>query len=156
MKKFLSYILLTVAIVGLVAALAANAKSPEQYSEPEGAEYYDIEVSSVHISSGEPEVRSTSMLISSREDTGNSYGKFIDEDGDGMEFPSVKRIRLSYADKFNGPYVGIYVEDLSEEELSFFPKDVRKELPGPEGQDKYPTDGLIWISSKYVSYTVAK
>jgi hypothetical protein len=128
-------------------------KGPESFEEPKHARYSEIEVSDVFVEPGRPNVRSTSRLIASRETAGNSYGRITDRNNTGLALHGVSRIIISDADRVNGPYIGIYVEDLSDELLQFFPRGVLKELPGSRGQDRYPTDGLIWISSKYLSWT---
>ena len=148
-------ILIGIVIAAIFVTFQLTNGGPESYLENRYANYRDVTVSQVSIDRGQPYVRSTSWRAGSREDVGNSYGRIIDKDDDGLILIGISRIVISDADSTNGPYVGIYVEDLSDDVFRFFPKGVLKELPGENGQDKYNTDGIVWISSKYVSWTVA-
>ena len=131
--------------VVIVVNIAGCIKSegPERYEESKWTKFHEVPVSYVYIEPGKPHVRSTSRLTGGREDTGNSYGQIVDKDDDGLVLFSIKRIIISDADEVNGPYIGIYVDDLSEKELKFFPKGVKND-----------PDGIIWISSKYISWIV--
>ena len=147
-NKFFAGFALVVIFLSAVILPGALNKKPEQYAEPIDVEYIDVSVSSFSVMSGSPYVRSTSERIGDREDSGNAYGRFSEDNG--LALPSVVRVRLSGADRLNGPYVGIYVADLSAEELSAFPKRVLKEL-----EDKPEVDGIVWISTQYVTWATA-
>lgn len=157
MKKFVSYSLLTaVAIIALVT-LSACSDAPHNYSEPKNAEYHEVYVSDFCVDRDkEPNVRSTSVVVNVRGERGNSYGIITDQDADGLTLPSVKRIIRSDADGFNGPFIGIYVDELSAEDIEHLPEGIKVELTGAKERQEGKTDGLIWISTQYVSWIPTK
>ena len=78
----------------------------------------------------------------------NVIGKVSDRNGTGAVFHTTHYVEVaeswwddySDGDVWNGPYIGLVVSELSKEELKLLPKKVQND-----------PDGIVWISSKYLS-----
>lgn len=127
--------LLILAVVGL----AAQASDHGPGFDPHAADRnytcvpYQVDGGLLLVEPGRPVVRSYPWLSEN-----TSLGRISDRENDGVVLKIDSVLRCD-EDSTNGPYYGIAIADLSEEELRHFPKEVLEA----------PTD-TVWVSGKYL------
>jgi hypothetical protein len=116
------------------------------------SETYVVEGGTLIVLQGGPKVRSLQLASTYEKDyymyqigwrlavtsPNTSYGRMTDKDNDGCVI-QVNTVLVSYADPYNGPFIGIKLEDLDEAIIKLLPKEVEQD-----------PDGIIWISSNYI------